>query len=53
MTDMDLYYSEHVSQLNSVGLLEPGRLYAALVDNIWARVELIEYVEDGKVTYLL
>lgn len=46
---MELYYSEHQSQLSPVELLEPGRLYAAPFDGEWIRVELVSYPEEGKV----
>lgn len=53
MNDMDLYYSEHVGSLKPVDHLEPGRLYAAPIDGLWARVELVSLTNDGLVSFIL
>lgn len=49
MHEMDMFYSIESAQ-TPVGLIEHGRLYAVHVDGLWARVELIDYVDDGNVS---
>lgn len=51
MNEMDLFYSENEGKLSPVKSMEPGRLYAAPVDGLWARVELAGNMEDGFVSW--
>lgn len=48
--DMDSFYrNPKGAVMKPVSRVEPGLLYAALIDACWLRVELIDYLEDGTV----
>ena len=52
MTDMELFYESHVKTMVPVkGMMQPGRLYAALIATNWVRVQLNQYDSPDKVNF--
>lgn len=46
MTEMEMHYADPKNAHPVKGAMQSGRLYVALVDSTWLRVQLIAYSES-------